>query len=210
MGFFVTLGVVLIFVLWLNYEIKKTSRLSKKSTEQFWEKEAKANMARKADISNLEYIKVPVEKLPLQDNPDDTINSYRDTILSQSRKKILNLSGFSNTDLKLKFGAANLSQLSEYDNNFAVLVSILHKWGERLYKLGYIKEAEAVLETAVECKTDARNTYELLASIYVEQGDPEKIDQLLNALASINIRDKNNLILNLQNMKNNISNTKKV
>lgn len=201
MEFFATLGIVIIFVLWLNYEIRKTNKLSKKNSEEFWKREAQANMTRKADISNLDYIKIPFDKLPLSDTPDDTINSYRDTILSQSGKKILNLSGFSNTDLKLKYGTANINQLSEYDNNFTVLVSILQKWGERLYQQGYRTEAQAVLEAAVECKTDVHKTYELLADIYVEQGTPEKIDLLINSLTNINVRDKENLISNLKNRK---------
>jgi len=204
MRFFTTLGIVIIFVLWLNYEIRKSNRLSKKSSEKFWEKEAQANLTRKTDISNLDYIKIPYEKLPLSDTPDDTINSYRDTILSQSNKKILNLSGFSNTELKLKYGAANLTELSEYDNNFTVLVSILHKWGERLYSKGYQKEAVAVLEVAVECKTDVHKTYELLADIYVAQGTPDKIEHLIEALAHINVRDKEKLISKLQKIKYNI------
>lgn len=201
MRFFATFGIVIIFVLWLNYEIRKTNRLSRKSTEEFWEKEAKANMTRKTDISDLEFIKIPYDKLPLNDTPDDTINSYRDTILSQLNKKILNLSGFSNTELKLKYGAANLTLLSEYDSNFTVLVSILHKWGERLYKQGYYAEAIAVLEAAVECKTDVSKTYELLADIYLAQGTPDKIDLLLDALTHIKIWNKEKLISSLQHKK---------
>lgn len=198
-----SLSIVIIFVLWLNYEIRKTNRLSKKGTEEFWKKESRANKTRKADISNLDYIKVPYEKLPLKDNPDETINSYRDTILSQSEKKILNLSSFSNTELKLKYGASNINLLAEYDNNYTILVSILQKWGERLYQLGYHKEALAVLETAVECKTDVRKTYELLAKIYMEQGSPDKISLLMDTISLLNVRDKESLLLNLQKLKDN-------
>ena len=204
MGFFVTFGIVIIFVLWLNYEIRKNNRLAKKSSEEFWEKEANANMSRKTDISNLDYIRIPYEKLPLNDTPDDTINFYRDTILSQSDKKILNLSGFSNTELKLKYGAANLSKLSEYDNNFTVLVATLHKWGERLYQQGYHNETLAVLEAAVDCKSDVRKTYELLAQIYMAHGSPDKIDNLIDAINRINIAGKENLVLKLNNIKNKI------
>lgn len=89
MRLLIIFGIVIIFVLWLNYEIRKNNRLSKIKSEEFWAKEAQANMTRKTDISNLDYIKIPIDKLPLDDNPDDTINSYRDTILSQSDKKYL-------------------------------------------------------------------------------------------------------------------------
>lgn len=201
MNLFTSLSIVLIFVLWLNYEIRKNSRLSKKNMEEFWKKEAKANQTRKADISNLDYIKVPIDKLPLADTPDQTINSYRDTILSLSGKKVLNLTGFSNTELKLKYGASNINLLSEYDNNYTMLVAILQKWGERLYSQGYKREALSVLETAVECKTDVPKTYELLADIYIEQGSPNKINLLMDALSKTHVRNKESLLLNLENKK---------
>lgn len=199
---FVSLSLLMVFVLWLNYEIGKNNRLSKKGMEEFWKKESQANLTRKADISNLDYISIPYDKLPMEDNPDPTINSYRETILSYSKKKILNLSGFSNTELKLKYGASNIKLLSEYDNNFTMVVSILHKWGERLYSLGYHKEALDVLEVALVCGTDVHKTFELLAEIYTLQGLSSKINLLIDRISSANIRDKDNLLLKIQNQIN--------
>lgn len=199
---FISISILTIFVLWLNYEIRKNNRLSKKSTDDFRNKESQANLSRKTDISSLNYISIPFDKLPLEDNPDQTINSYRDTILSHSDKKILNLNDISNTELKIKYGVANIKPLSEYDNNFTVLVAILHKWGERLYQHGYHKEALAVLETALDCKTDVHKTFELLAEIYIEQGSHHKIHLLIDNLSSTHARDKEKLLLKLQNLQN--------
>lgn len=199
---FISISILIIFVLWLNYEIRKNNRLSNKSTDEFLKKDSQANLIRKADISDLNYISIPFDKLPLEDNPDQTINSYRDTILSHSDKKILNLSGISNIELKNKYGLANLKLLSEYDNNYTVLVAILHKWGERLYQHGSPKEALAVLETALDCKTDVHKTYELLAELYIEQGTHNKIHLLLDNLSSTHTRDKEKLLQKLQDMQN--------
>ncbi|TAH71550.1 MAG: hypothetical protein EWM47_04330 [Anaerolineaceae bacterium] len=198
---FISISLLIIFVLWLNYEIGKNNRLSNKSKDEFWKKESQANTTRKVDISGLDYISIPLDRLPMEDNPDKTINSYRNTILSHSDKKILNLSGFSNTELKLKYGAANINLLSEYDNNYTVLVSILHKWGERLYINDYLKEALAVLEVALDCKTDNHKTFELLAEIYKKQGSYYKIDLLMDRLSSAPVRDKKALLLKLQEFK---------
>ena len=41
-------------------------------------------------------------------------------------KKILNLSGFTNTDLKLEYGVGNLTELTDYDNNYVTLSRSLH------------------------------------------------------------------------------------
>jgi hypothetical protein len=187
----------MIFVLWLNYEIGKNNRLSNKGRDKFWKMESQANKTRKVDISNLDYISIPYEKLPMEDNPDQTINSYRDTILSHSDKKILNLSGFSNTDLKLKYGAPNINLLFEYDNNYTILVALLHKWGERLYMQGYQQEALAVMEAALDCDTEVHKTFELLAKIYIEQSSPDKLKLLKDRLSTAPVRDKEVLLSKL-------------
>ncbi|MDD4111928.1 MAG: hypothetical protein PHC56_02720 [Herbinix sp.] len=197
----VSISVLMIFVIWLNYEISKNNKLSNKVKDEFWKRESKSNQTRKADISNLDYISIPYDKLPMEDNPDQTINSYRDTILSHSDKKILNLNSFSNTELKLKYGVSNLKLLIEYDNNYTVLVSFLHKWGELLYMKGYNREALAVLEAALDCKTDVHKTFELLAEIYRSQGSHDKLNLLIDKISSVHIHDKEILLSKIQEPK---------
>ncbi|HKL79315.1 MAG TPA: hypothetical protein VJ888_02640 [Mobilitalea sp.] len=194
--------ILIIFALWLNYEIHKISRIDKKKNDQFWKNERLANLSRRTNISGLEYITIPLDTLPMSDVEDSTINSYRDIIRSLSDKMIVNLTGLTNTDLKLKYGVANLNLLSEYDNNYTILVSMLHKWGERLYNKGYIKEAIPVLEYSVMCLTDVRKTYLLLAKIYMEQNTPEQIDPLLDILPFTKIVRKDKLSEELVRIKN--------
>lgn len=202
MNQFISIGLLIIFVLWLNYEIGKNNRLSKKGKDAFWNKESQANQTRKTDISGLDYISIPVERLPMDDNPDPTVKSYRDTILSLSKKKILNLSGFLNTELKLKYGASNITLLTEYESNYNILVTALHKWGEYLYMNGNNKEALLVLEVAIDSKTDVHKTFELLAKIYRDQNSYDKISLLEDRISSAKIRDKDLLLSKLQELRN--------
>lgn len=192
--------ILLIFIVWLQYNIKKSSRLSKKSSEEFWQHEADANVSRRRDITNLDYITLNMDMLPIADHPDTTINSYRDKITSLADKKIINLSSYSNTQLKLEYGAANLPFLTEYDNNYMILASFLQKWGERLYQNGDTLDAIKVLEYAVSCSTDVPNTYRLLSKIYKEQDDIDKLDILIDKLSNLNIRDKESLIEELNRL----------
>ena len=202
MNQFLSIGLLAIFVVWLNYEISKNNKLSKKGSDAFWNKEAQANQIRKADISGLDYISIPVERLPMEDNPSQAINSYRDTILSLSKKKILNLSGFSNTELKLKYGTSNITQLTEYENNYNLLVTNLQKWGECLYVNGNHREALIVLEVAIACRTDVHKTFELLVKIYRDQNSYDKISLLEEKISSTNIRDKESLLSRLTDHSN--------
>jgi len=194
-------GIIIIFVVWLQYEIRKSKKLSTKGQEDYWKTESQSNLVKRTDISSLEYISIPLDRLPMSDCEDQTINSYRDTILKLSEKKILNLTGLTNTELKLQYGTANLNLLSEYDNNYTTLVSILQKWGERLSIHNHISDAISVLEFAVSCFSDVSKSYKLLASIYIEQKTPEKIDDLINILPNIKMLRKDTLIEELNKMK---------
>jgi len=194
-------GIIIIIVVWLQYEIKKSKKHSNKSQENFWKLESQSNLIKRIDISNLEYITIWPERLPMSDHEDSTVNSYRDIILKLSDKKILNLTGQTNTELKLQYGTANFNLLSEYDNNYTSLVSILQKWGERLYLLGSVTDAVTVLEFAVSCNSDVSKSYKLLATIYMEQKTPEKIDELIHILSNIKMLRKDIIIEELLKIK---------
>mgnify|MGYP001410728549 CR=1 FL=1 len=192
------LPLLIIFVVWLNIQLRKNSNNS--SDEKFWARERQANLSRSKDISSLDYITIDLNKLPLDTKEDQTLNSYRDTIVKLANKKILNLSGLSNTDLKEKYGIGNLQRLIEYENNYMTLVSILHKWAQRLYDNSYLDEARTVLEYALSIKSDVPGSYKLLAKIYRHENRPEKIEELIRRLSDINIHDKEKLIRSIKEL----------
>lgn len=195
-------ALILIFILWLRYEIKKSNKHTQKDNEDFWQNEKNANLARRKDISQLNYMTVDLTVLPMKDTTDATINSYRDTIRKLSDKKILNLTGFTNTDLKYQYGAANVNLLASYDSNYTTLVSILQKWADRLYSFGYHSDAKAVLEYAVSCFTDVSKSYKLLADIYKEQNTPDKINHLIDVIGQTKMLAKEKLIEELTELLN--------
>lgn len=194
--------IVLIFILWLHYEIHKTSGNAKKAYEDFLKREKDANFSRIKDISDLNYIIISADRLPVKDNPDATINSYRDIILSLSGKKAINLRGFTNTELKLQYGAANLKQLTEYDNNYMTLVSILQKWADRLYIQDSLPDCMVVLEYAAACQSDVTKTYKLLAKLYRLQNTPDKTSGLAALVEATKIPDKKKLLAELKVISN--------
>lgn len=190
-------AIILIFVVWLQYEIRKSSKMSKESKNQFWDAEKASNQTRRQSISDLELITISIDKLPLEDDADQTVNSYRDKLKGLNGKKMINLSEFTNTELKSKYGVGNLSLLIEYDSTFTTFVSIAQKWADRLYAGGNLKAAKAVLEYTIACHTDIPRAYRLLAEIYHKEGTPEKIEQLITLLKDQKLHDKDKLIHDL-------------
>lgn len=165
--------------------------------QAFWERESKANMTPARDISNLNYITLLPDALPFLSNPTQTIAECQKTILALSNCKILDLGGISNTDLKLQYGAANLSRLAQYDENFSSLQRTLAKWGRALKNEGYTLEAAAVLEYALELGCDVRNIYTDLKDLY-EGLEPGRLEALKQRVATSNTPSRDRILSRLE------------
>ncbi len=154
--------------------------------QEFWQRERAANNTRRKPLDDLNYIKLPMEIFPmdlLQDIP--RVEDYRQIILSLKDQPIVNFTGLSNTDLKLRYGAPNINLLTSYDQNYTLLARTLQQWAQALYDSGFSKEACQLLEFAVSTGTDVSATYRLLIRIYQENGTPEKIDALYPVAESL-------------------------
>lgn len=168
------LAIFIIFCIILTYYIKKGDSSQKEVMETFFEKERLANGVRKKDISQLNYITIPLEKIPQK------LESLTEKeFFSFSEKTMLNLSGISNTELKLQYGTANLDILSEYDSNYTDMIALLPKYIEELLDAGMVDTAQMLLEFAIETKADSRILYKQLLSIYQETKQLDKIDHLI-------------------------------
>lgn len=201
MGFPTIFGIVIIFVVWFAYQRKKGAKDLKQNKEDFWETEAKANSVRKKNIDSLDYIVINPDSFPFPITDDPILNECREKLVGLSEKKVYNLTGITNTQLKLMYGSPNLTLLSECDENFTFLVRTLHLYGKRLLELGYEKDAQKVLEFAIKIRTDISDTYKLLCGIYKKNGDTAKIENLLSVAESLNSLNKKNIITHLCSME---------
>lgn len=189
----------IIFIIWLTYEISKNRKRSETADTSFWAKEAEANRTRRKSLDNLDYIKIPFDSLPMLTlAEDEKITDYHDTLFALADSPIVNFSGISNTDLKLAYGAPNITLLMQYDERYTNLVSTLQRWAFHLYEAGYTQDAKTVLEFAVFTGTDVSGTYRLLASIYMEEGQPDKISELIQKALALTSGSKDIIVRILQ------------
>lgn len=176
----------IVLVIFLSRQLKKQSKIRAQKEESFWSRERRANAVRRKSLDDLNYIKIPLETFPtrlLNDRADvlECIGILEDL----TSQKILNLTGLSNTDLKLEYGTANLNLLSEYDQNYTVLARTLQKWADLLIQNGYAKEAVPLLEFAVSTGTDVSRTYYALAEYYTAVGREEEIRRLRETVKNL-------------------------
>jgi tetratricopeptide (TPR) repeat protein len=184
--------IIFVFVIILTARLRKNTRQQEEAEARFWEREREANNTRKADISGLDYITIPAELIPANPSSDAARK-----LQELSGKKILNLTGLSNTDLKLQYGVANLDALSEYDANFTELVNVLSAYAKELLDSDRIPEAKAVLEYAVSIQADAGTIYTMLADIYRDSGETAKINGLIDAAKELNSLSRDSIVKKL-------------
>lgn len=196
---FRTFSIFLIFVALVSLRLHKAERRDRNKWQSFWKRESEANLTLPQDISQLDYVDFSGVTLPFSLFPDEELNQYEQQVLDLRNEKIVNLSAFSNTDLKLQYGVSQLGILTRYDQNFILLVRTLNQWGHRLYDLSHPNEAKTVLLFAVSIGSDIKATYELLLHIYLETGDRAGIENLKHYAEKLTSLRKDSILAMLEN-----------
>ncbi len=202
------------FIVIFTILLRRSSRKGESAQKAFWERELLANSTRRKDIENLPYIPFDISLIPAhRDLEDQRIDELLEELASLSGKRILNCTGKSNTDLKLEYGAPNITKLTEYDSNYTVLVRSLARLAEK-YLLHASKslqdistsggdsgsltaispekaaalrsDAKKLLEYGISIGTDVRLNYELLAGIYKTGNDIAAIEGLKSVAVTLN------------------------
>lgn len=192
--------VFVLFALFTMIYMNRSNRTASLNNEAFLEKEREANSTRKKPITDLHYVDVNTASLPSIETEDEYIIERIGTLnhLADPEVKVCNLSQYTNTELKLKYGVANLTILSEYDQNYTMLCRCLYEIGRRLYESGDKYTAMAYLEYGIACGTDLKSHYMLLADIYEEELQYKKIVELIHSAENINSLLKNSLVNDLK------------
>ncbi|MCM1026057.1 MAG: hypothetical protein NC432_06455 [Roseburia sp.] len=193
MASFIALSIV------IAVNVKRQAKRSKTTDEEFWSREFRANSVRRKSLDGLKYITIPLESFPthlLNENP--VVLECIDVLESLTSRKIVNLTGWTNTDLKLEYGAANINLLTEYDQNYTLMVRTLQKWAELLTEAGYRKEILPLLEFAIATGADLSRTYYLLAEYYASAGQYQEIDRLRQNAKNLRSVNRDIIVRHLQ------------
>lgn len=178
--------------------VKRSNKMIKEEENAFWEKERQANSVRKKSLEHLDYIHIPEEILTLANPKHNPV--LQDTLSCLNKlaeNPIVNLQGITNTDLKLTYGTANITILSEYDENYTQLSILLQNLAGELYEEKRNEDCLKVLEFAISTGTDISYSYYLLATLYAENGTPEKITALIDNVQATRSTLKDSIIKHL-------------
>lgn len=168
-----------IFIGWLFYEGRKAQKAEQKATQEFWAREEEANRTRKKDISHLPLLTVTESEIPTAITSEDTITHCIGQIRNQIKEPMLDLSKYSNTDLKLAYGVGNFKTLSDYDENFNNFLISLSNLARIYTDSGFLEEARDTYLLALRCGSLKIADYKELATLYLKMDKPEKISDMI-------------------------------
>lgn len=196
------LASVVIFLLVLHHNLRKGKKIEKKQENSFWKREYEANTTRKQSLEDLIYISFSADEFfPLSLLPSKEVGKFFSAypqvkeilprLLELSESKIVNLSSYTNTDLKFKYGVANFNLLSAYDENYLSLVSLLNQYGIYYYEAGYKESALKIFTYAISIGSDISETFITAAKLCKEMEDPALFHHLLEQASCLSERRKN-------------------
>lgn len=195
---------LIVLLLWGSFMIARgiarSKQITAKNTKDFWDNESKANQVRRADISNLAYLVLDLSILPM-DALLPQLAHRAEELKALACEKIINLSMYTNTELKLMYGPANLEELSVYDNNYLRLIRLLNSIGKELIELENVSAAKEFLSYSISVGSDISETFLLLAQIYKSKGLEKDIDLLIQVADKLETINKPTIINKLNNIK---------
>lgn len=198
MNIFIFASFITVLIL-TTVSLKKQAKLAKNRDKEFWGREARANAVRKKPLDKLHYINIPLEAFPTHLlNENQNVMECINILESLTSQKIVNLTGWSNTDLKLEYGTANINVLTEYDQNYTLLVRTLQKWADILVENDYAKEASLLMEFAITTDTDISRTYYLLADYYASTKQYREIDRLCEIAGGLRSGNRSIIVKHLR------------
>lgn len=186
------------YCLWNKLTVSRRIREEQAQEDNFWKREREANSVRRKPIDHLDYIEIPDNLYfnLLPDNPE--LDSIKATIDELRVCKILNLTGYTNTDLKIMYGTANITDLSLYDQNYTSLVTTLQKWADILLGNNYENEAIEIMEFLISTNADIGRTYRILGQYYKKAGRNEDFDALLKRASELKSLNSSHIVESLE------------
>lgn len=191
----------LIFSAWLFYERRKSERKQERISQEFWDREEEANHTKNKDISDLPMYCPDAEQIPMPETDDENITYYQGKVRESVSKPMMNLSGFTNTDLKLAYGTGNFNTLSEYDTNFNAFLMDMSNLGKAYFTAGRLEEAAAVYQLCLASGLKKSTDYQALARVYVAMGRAGKITDLITEAEQSDLPRKASLVETLSSIQ---------
>lgn len=190
----------LIFIAWMHYEKRKAGKKEAHMTEEFWQREEEANRTRNKDISNLPFLQIREDQIPMPESSDENTCYYQKKVLESINLPMMDLSPYTNTDLKLAYGVGNFKTLSDYDENFNSFLMNLSNLGKAYSQTELFPEAATVFRLCLDSGSKSARDYKALANVYSAMGERHKISGLIKEVEASDLPRSSTLVESLRQL----------
>lgn len=172
------------FAGWLLISQRKAQEQDNQASESFWDREARANSTRNKDISGLPLLHIAETELPDTDPGDETIHYYIGLLQKNIKQPMIDLSAYSNTDLKLAYGVGNFKTLSSYDENYNTFLLNLTNLARAYCHAGLYDDAVRTYRLTLQYGSQKVTDYSELAEAYLKLGRRDQAIHLIEETKS--------------------------
>ncbi len=190
----------IIFIVWLHYKKNKATKETKRQSKEFWQMEEAANHARNKDISQLPYFKPDINDIPMLKLEDANCQFYQEQIRTCMKSPMIDLSDYTNTELKLAYGVGNFKTLSDYDENFNSFLMNLSNLAKSYCDMELWEEASLTYQLCIRYGSDKSTDYLALGNIYAHTNSRSKLETLIEGVAHSDLPRRDALILKLKEL----------
>ncbi|MBN2220823.1 MAG: hypothetical protein JW708_01370 [Vallitaleaceae bacterium] len=194
MGFPVVFLMFCIFVGLFYYHIKRTTRLERLEREKFWSKEEASLIVRKKDFHKEDFLIPNLASLKL-DASHPEIAQLIQKIKTLATYDMMSFPELSNTELRLQFGTANQSIISQNEENYHSFLRCLASYGKIMLEYQDFEEAKHAFEECIRLKSDFSEHYVELAKLYLQEDKHSEMEALIEKARSLSTLNKD-IILN--------------
>ncbi len=195
---YIVVSFTLVFGAYIYYCHQRNQKLENQANEEFWERENLANQTRNKDISGLPLLHVEESEIPSPATDDESVVYYIGQIQNIIKEPMIDLSPYTNTDLKLAYGVGNFKTLSEYDENFNSFLLNLSNLARSCTRAGLHETARDVYLLALKYGSIKLSDYRELAETYIALDQPGQISQMIRETEQSDLPRKDSVVRALQ------------
>lgn len=174
----------LFLVFWIRHFTRRAKKIATNETREFWKRENEANCTSKKSIDSIPLVPYTLDLLPPLDQSVPELAKYHSILTHLSGKPIANLNQYSNTELKLNYGAMNFSKLYQYDKNYIELIRCLNQIADYYIEMRSYELAIPFLKYSIELD-QTNKSYILLARCYLALNDTKNLEKLKETIHNL-------------------------
>ncbi|WZL80664.1 hypothetical protein QBE53_12730 [Vallitaleaceae bacterium 9-2] len=188
--------IFIILVALFQHHLRKNMRQENQNRAQFWSKEEKSLSTRRKELHPEDYITPNLTWLTLPDIPSLEAGQkihYQQVskhLQELSTMDMMNFSNLTNTEVRIRFGTANQTIITQNEANYNHFLKALAEYGHLMIELEEYQEAIHAFEEAIRIGSDYSDHYITLAKLYAQHHQHQKLSDLKHKASSLDSLNK--------------------